>query len=266
MKTGRIKLKKVNIAVFFLFILILGCNTNKKGEATNSTKANELSKDEISDGWMLLFDGKTLKGWRGIGKNIVPETRWKVENGTIRNIGSGEVKSLADGQPADGGDIITVKKFDNFELYFEWKILVGGNTGIKYNVSEEMSMMVEPKYSALGLEFQLLDDEAPDYKGAIDSAHMCGSLYDMIPARNKHLNPPGEYNSGRLLVNGNHIEHWLNGEKVIEYELNSRQLDSLYQKSKYMDYPEFLTKRTGHIVVQNHKDDAWFRNIKIREL
>ena len=162
--------------------------------------------------------------------------------------------------------LMTTGTFDNFELSFEWKIGPAGNTGLKYNVSEKMSMQVEPKYAALGFEYQLLDDNAPEYQNEIDSTEMCGSLYDMIPARHKVLKPVREYNSSQILVDGNHVEHWLNGIKVLAFDFGSERLDTLYRKSKYKDIKGFLDKKKGHLVLQNHKDDAWFRNIKIREL
>lgn len=249
--------------VLLLTFLLLGScrySSKEKGEE------NILSQEEMEEGWRLLFDGKTLKGWRGIGRASAPPGRWAVEDGAIRNIGSGEVQSLADGQPEEGGDLMTAETFDNFELSFEWKIGPAGNTGLKYNVSEEMSMLVEPKYAALGFEYQLLDDDAREYREKLDSAHMCGSLYDMIPARSKVLKPVGEYNTSRILVKGNHVEHWLNDSKVVEFDFGSERLDSLYRKSKYKDIKGFLDRRKGHLVLQNHKDDAWFRNIKLRNL
>lgn len=175
-----------------------------------------------------------------------------MEDGAIRNIGSGEVQSLADGQPEEGSDLMTEETFDNFELSFEWKIGSAGNTGLKYNVSEEMSMLADPKYAALGVEYQLLDDDAREYREKLDSAHMCGSLCDMIPARSKVLKPVGEFNTSGILVKSSHVGHWLNGFEMIEFDFGSELLDSLYQKSK------------GHSVLQNYKDDTWFRNVKHR--
>jgi hypothetical protein len=243
-----------------------GCHSTQKKEILDIEKDNSLSQAEISEGWQLLFDGTTFDGWRGLGRQVVPEDQWKIEEGAIRNVNFGEVKSIADGQPIAGGDLMTVKTFSNFELYFEWKVLKAGNSGLKYNVSEELSMQYEPKYSALGFEFQLLDDDDEKYRGKLDSVHLSGSLYDLIPARNTILKPVGEYNSSKIIINGNHAEHWLNGDKVVAYEFGSRQLDSLYRKSKFKDYPSFHVKKKGHIVLQNHSDDAWFKNIKIKEL
>lgn len=173
---------------------------------------------------------------------------------------------MSDGQPVEGGDLITIKLFENYELYFEWKISKAGNSGLKYNVSEEMSMSYDPKYSALGFEYQLLDDEDSTYAGNLKYSHFTGSLYDMIPAQDAKTKPVGEFNSSRIIIDGNHVEHWLNGKKVVEYDFDSNRLDSLYLISKYSDFPHFHEKRKAHIVLQNHKDDAWFRNIKIKEI
>ena len=128
-----------------------------------------------------------------------------------------------------------------------------------------MSLLVEPRYSALGFEYQLLDDDDSEYEEE-SPTHFSGSLYDMIPAENKQLKPVGEFNSSRILVRGTHVEHWLNERKVLEFEYGSERLDFLCQRSKYRNYKGFTEKRKGHLVLQNHKDDAWFRNIKIRML
>ena len=177
-----------------------------------------------------------------------------------------ELPSMPDGQPMEGGDLMTVDTFDNYELYFEWKILKAGNTGLKYNVSEELSQKFGSQYSALGFEYQLLDDSDTLYAGKLKPSQYTGSLYDMIAANNADVRPAGMFNSSRIVVNDKSVEHWLNGKKVVAYEFASPHLDSLFQKSKFVDYPGFLEKRKGHIVLQNHKDDAWFRNIKIRKI
>ncbi|MDL5510763.1 DUF1080 domain-containing protein [Arenibacter sp. M-2] len=227
---------------------------------------NSLTDLEKEQGWELLFNGVSLNGWRGLGREDVQSELWKVEDGTIRKLNSGEVPSMPDGQPMEGGDLMTVDTFENYELYFEWKILKAGNTGLKYNVSEEMSQKFGSQYAALGFEYQLLDDSDTLYAGKLKPSQYTGSLYDLIAAENAMVRPIGEFNSSRILINDKHVEHWLNGKKVVSYEFGSQHLDSLFKKSKYVDIPGFLDKRNGHIVLQNHKDDAWFRNIKIRRI
>lgn len=250
-------------------LLLYGCREkmDKKIPETNSTvsSGNTLSDQEIQEGWKLLFDGKTFDGWRTMGMDTVQTALWKIENGEIHKVNSGEVPSRPDGQPIEGGDLMTIRTYDNYELYFEWKILKAGNTGIKYNVSEELSQKYSD-HSALGFEYQLLDDKDSLYAGKLKPSQYTGSLYDMIPAKNARTNPVGEFNKGRIIIDGNHVSHWLNGKKVVEYDFGSPQLDSLYKISKYKDYLHFLDKGSGHIILQNHKDDAWFRNIKIREI
>ena len=250
-----------------LLICTLGCNSVEKDKSPATVTENDiLTEDEKLAGWKLLFNGKTLDGWRGIGRETVPEHLWKVEDGSIRKVNTGEVESLSDGQPAEGGDLMTIEAYDNFDLRFEWKVSNAGNTGVKYNVSEEMSTRYLTGYSAIGFEYQLSDDD-PDKKGKANPSHLVGALYDLIPAQNEVVvKPLEEYNSSRILVDGNHVEHWLNGVKIVEFEFGSARLDSLYRISKYKDYPGFHEKRKGHIVLQNHKDDAWFRNIRLLEL
>ncbi len=254
----------------FLVILLclsvfVSCDTNQEGSTGQRKVENALTKEEQENGWKLLFDGKTFDGWRGLGRENVPAEHWKIEEGTIRKLNSGLVPSLPDGQPVEGGDLMTIKTYNNYELYFEWKILKAGNTGLKYNVSEAFSQKYGSKYAALGFEYQLLDDKDSIYSDLKESQYT-GSLYDMIPADQAEVQPVGEFNTSRIIIDGNHVEHWLNGKKVVTYEFGSRRLDSLYQLSKYKDYPQFHEKRSGHIVLQNHKDDAWFKNIKIREI
>ena len=256
--------------VLIMGLVLIGCRNKEQRpqEAMHGPELlqNSLTEWEKEQGWELLFDGKSFKGWRGLGRKDVQTQLWKIEDGAIRKLNSGEVPSMPDGQPLEGGDLMTVDTFDNYELYFEWKILKAGNTGLKYNVSEEMSQKYGSPYSALGFEYQLLDDSDILYAGKLKPSQYTGSLYDMIAADNADLRSAGMYNSSRIVVKDRNVEHWLNGKKVVEYEFGSRYLDSLYLKSKYVDYPGFLEKRTGHIVLQNHKDDAWFRNIKVRRI
>jgi hypothetical protein len=233
---------------------------------TDSTvAANVLSESERSDGWRLLFDGTTFNGWRGLGYDSVPTAHWKIENGTIRKLADGDVPRMADGQPAAGGDLITRDTYRDFELTWEWKISRAGNSGVKYNVSEEISLANAPNHAALGFEYQMLDDSLHEDNKV--PSHRAGALYDLIPPNaNKTLRPVGEWNSSRIVFRGNHGEHWLNGREVVEFDLGTPVMDSLLAKSKYRDIKGFATKRAGHIVLQNHVDEVYFRNIKLRVL
>ena len=230
--------------------------------AVAETQPNTLTDAETAEGWVLLFDGESFDGWRGYRKDAVPTEHWKIEDGSIHKIASGDVPLMADGQPQAGGDIITLKKYENFELSFEWKVAQAANSGIKYNVIEEMS-----DQNPLGFEYQVLDDEHhPDAKMGNGTNRTASGLYDLISPENKMLKPVGQWNHGRIIFNGLHGEHWLNGQKVLEYDLDSPRMDSLLAASKYAPIEGFGDKKVGHIVLQDHNDDVWYRNIKIREL
>ncbi len=195
--------------------------------------------------WIVLFDGESFTGWRGLGLDSVPAGHWIIEDGTIRKVASGAVPTAADGQPLEGGDIMTDDTYRNFELVLEWKVSAGANSGIKYNVSEELSTGSPPMHAALA----------------------AGALYDLVPpAPNKELRPVGAFNEARIVFNDGHGEHWLNGVKVIEFELASAAFDSAFAVSKYRPIDGFAEQRKGHIVLQDHGDDVWFRNIRIREI
>jgi hypothetical protein len=241
-------------------------NTIKENKEPETSKNNTLTKAEIKEGWKLLFDGKTFNGWRGIDRDHVPNGLWAIEDGQIKKVNTGDVQKLSDGRPVEGGDLMTTGTFENFELSFEWKINKAGNSGLKYNVSEEMSQKYGSKFSALGFEYQLLDDGDEAYKGKLKPSQFSGSLYDLLPAKNTVLKPIGEFNNSMILVNGNHVEHWLNGTKILEFEFGSKELDKAYKVSKFNKIPGFQDKRKAHIVLQNHNDESWFRNIKIRVL
>jgi hypothetical protein len=169
-----------------------------------------------------------------------------------------------DGQPLEGGDIMTLDTFEDFDFTFEWKVAPAANSGIKYNVSEEMSTANPPGHAALGFEYQILDDELHPDAANGPNRHASG-LYDLMPANDqKNLKPVGEFNTGRIVFSGGHGEHWLNGVKVLEFDLGSARFDSLMAGSKYAPIEGFATRRAGHIVLQDHGDDVWFRNLKIR--
>jgi 3-keto-disaccharide hydrolase len=226
---------------------------------------NALTAAEQAAGWRLLFDGKTFNGWRGLGYDTVPTAHWKIENGTIRKLADGQVPRLPDGQPAAGGDLMTRDTFRDFELTWDWKISRAGNSGVKYNVSEEISMANAPNHAALGFEYQMLDDSLHEDNKV--PSHRAAALYDLIPPNaNKALKPVGEWNRSTIWFRGNHGEHWLNGKKVVEFDLGTPLMDSLLKQSKYRDIKGFGDKRAGHIVLQDHVDEVFFRSIKIRRM
>jgi hypothetical protein len=265
MKTRNLKVSSIILALT-LSVFLINWTVIPGPQGEKASKINTLTKAEKNAGWRLLFDGKTLNGWRGIGRDHVPTGLWIVKDGVINKVNTSAGQKLPDGRPVEGGDLMTIETFDNFELSFEWKINKAGNSGLKYNVSEEMSEKNGSKYSALGFEYQLLDDGADIYKGKLKLSQFSGSLYDLLPSKNVVLKPIGEFNSSRILVDGKHVEHWLNGIKVLEYEFGSTVLDEAYKVSKFNKIAGFHDKRKAHIVLQNHNDESWFRNIKIRDL
>jgi hypothetical protein len=231
-----------------------------------SAAPNELTAAERDAGWRLLFDGKTLKGWRGLGFKETPAGLWVVEDGAIKHVENGKGPVQSDGQPLTGMDLVTDAAFQDFELSWEWKIAPAGNSGLKYNVSEQLSMQMAPPHAAKGWEYQLIDDERNEDNQL--ASHRTGALYDMLPPKeNKKINPAGEWNRSTVVLRGNHGEHWLNGQKVVEYDIGSAPFDSAFAKSKYKTYPAwFPVRRRGQIVLQDHGDVVWFRSIKIRDL
>lgn len=224
---------------------------------------NTLSAQEKKDGWKLLFDGKTTKGWRGAYKDNFPARGWTVADGllTIQKSDGSESQSF--------GDIVTDGEFSDFDLMFDFKLTEGANSGVKYFVAEQSP---KPKGSAFGLEFQVLDDDKhPDAKLGRDGNRTVGSLYDLIPASSKKANPIGEWNTGRVVSKGKHVEHWLNGQKVVDYERGSEKFRELVAMSKYKA-PEYNANGRfgeapkGHILLQDHGNQVSFRNIKLKTL
>lgn len=231
--------------------------TDRKAPEINFV-TNAISPDEAKEGWVLLWDGKTSEGWRGAKQNSFPEKGWKIEDGVLKVLkGSGE-------ESANGGDIITIKKYKNFILKLDFKITEGANSGVKYFVNPDMN---KGAGSAIGCEYQILDDDKhPDAKLGIKGNRKLGSLYDLIPApEKKPFNKKG-FNTAMIVVKGNHVEHWLNGVKLIEYTRQNEMWNALVAYSKYRNWPNFGNAESGNILLQDHGDEVWFKNIKIKEL
>ena len=221
---------------------------------------NSLTSYEQEQGWKLLFDGKSTDGWIGAHKSTFPERGWKVENGALTVLPSGG------GESTNGGDIVTKEKYSAFDLSFEYKLTPGANSGVKYFVT----LNEQSTGSAIGLEYQVLDDEKhPDAKMGRDGNRTLASLYDLITADKpkRFLRPIGEWNKGRVVVHpDNKVEHYLNGIKVLEYVRGSEEFRKLVANSKYKDWENFGEAAEGHILLQDHGDLVSFRSIKIKEL
>jgi len=208
---------------------------------------NPLSEQEAAAGWKPLIDGSSTAGWVALGTTAFPTKGWSVVDGTLRHEKSG-----------GGGDIVTSEAHLNFELTWEWKIGPGGNSGVKYNLPDPNK--------GVGFEFQMLDDERhPDAgKGPI---HQTGALYDLIePDASRKTKPAGEWNQSRILVDGPHVEQWLNGAKTVSFEIGSSALLERIANSKYKKVKDFGLKAASPILLQDHGGEAIFRDIKLRDL
>ena len=209
---------------------------------------NTLTEDEKKVGWKLLFDGKTTAGWVEIGKTAFPDKGWTVTDG-----------ALVLAKAAKAGDIVTTANYENFELVWEWKIGAAGNSGLKYNLPDPTK--------AVGFEYQMIDDDGhPDgQKGG--RSHQTAGLYDLLePAADKKAKPIGEWNESRIIVRGNHVEHWLNGAKTVEFAIGSDGLKEAIARSKYKKMAKFGEKTVSPILLQDHGDEVAVRSIKLRVL
>ena len=206
---------------------------------------NTLTPQEQAAGWRLLFNGRTMDAWRGFRKAGMPDG-WKVVDGALTRV-------------ASEGDIITREQFTDFELSLEWRVESGGNSGVMYRVTEQ----TEATYRT-GPEMQVLDDARhPDGRSRLTAA---GALYGLYPAPEGAVKPAGQWNAARVLVDGNRVEHWLNGVRMVEYELLSREWEAKVAASKFNEWPGYGRAARGHIALQDHGDLVSFRNIKIRTL
>lgn len=214
--------------------------------APNQPAPNTLTAAEKADGWQLLFDGRTLDGWRGYRRDTLPETGWEITDGILRTV-----------PKVKGGELITRRKFGDFELTWEWRVPPGGNNGVKYFVTEE-------RPQSPGHEYQMIDDAG--YPGKLTPQQLTAAFYDVLPAAaDKPLRPAGEWNASRLVVRGTRVEHWLNGRNVLTYELGSDAVKAGIATSKFKGHPGFGEKIDGHIMLTYHQDECSYRNLKIRE-
>ena len=234
----RFRHRIVLVATGVVSVALAGC-------ATAQETMNTLTDAERAAGWTLLFDGSSLAGWRGYNMDRLPES-WAAVDGTLARVGS-------------GGDIITEAQFRDFELAFEWKVDTGGNSGVFFRAAEGQELIY---HSAP--EYQVLDDaNHRDGQSPLTSA---GSDYALHAAPRGLVRPAGEWSSGRIVVEGDRVEHWLNGSKTVEYERHSEEWTELVRNSKFVEWPAYGMADVGHIGLQNHGDPVWYRNMKLRVL
>lgn len=237
------------------FILLL-CATSPFSLAQ---RHNTLTRSEKKEGWQLMFDGKTSQGWRGAYSGEFPEEGWVVENGELKG------KLEDGGESAKAGDIISLKKYRDFELVFDWKLENGGNSGVKYFVLER-SPRPEKGGSLVGYEYQLIDDANYIYQGKpLGPKFKTASLYE-IAAADKPDVKMGIWHTSRLRVSNEIIEHWLDGKKVLEVNRQTESFKNGVAESKFRDHPGYAGIPEGHILLQDHGHSVSFRNIKIKEL
>ncbi|WP_138429928.1 3-keto-disaccharide hydrolase [Fodinibius saliphilus] len=265
MNTSRVLL----LAIVGCGLFLTGCQSSEKKDENHKEEKveenipdNTLTEAEKEDGWKLLFNGEDPEEhWRGYCKDGFPEKGWTVENSAIKVIGSGA------GEAGHGGDIISKKKYRNFELKLEWKVEKGGNSGIFYLAEEQCGEEGEPIWKSAP-EMQILDNENhPDARLGENGNRQAGALYDMIPAEPQNANTHGEWNEVRILVYQGTVVHFQNGEKVLEYHLWTDDWKEMVANSKFDDFEGFTdVAKEGYIGLQDHGNDVWFRNIKVKEM
>ncbi len=260
-------------------------NGSKKAAEANAPEYTVVEKEQVdlaqfpqdADGYYVIFDGTSTNGWRGYGKDALP-SRWSIEDGCLKFSGTG----TGEGQTGEGGDVIFAHKFRNFELELEWKVSKGGNSGIFYlaqevtTKNEDGTERYEPIYISAP-EYQVLDNaNHPDAKLGVDGNRQSASLYDMIPAKPQNQNPFGEWNKARIMVYKGTVVHGQNDANVVEYHLWTQQWTDMLQASKFSQekWPlafELLNNcggenHEGYIGFQDHGDDVWFRNVRVKVL
>ena len=240
---------KTLFPILFLSALMLGCQQaySPADEAEIEAPAlNVLAPAELADGWQLLFDGRSMEHWRGYEQDSMPPG-WQIIDGAMANV-----------EPAHGGDIVTLEKYADFELEMEWMVPTDGNSGIMFHVTEDHGAPW-----ATGPEMQVADDSSLDGESNKNSA---GSNYDVHAPAQFVTRPAGTWNHVRLVVDGPRVEHWMNGVKIVEYELWSEEWKEAVARSKWANYPDYGLRETGHIALQGDHTAVSYRNIKIRRL
>lgn len=234
----------------FLFVITGTTSNGQQGNMKQADLSNKLTDKEIKDGWKLLWDGKTSTGWRSYNKPGFPATGWEMKDGIMTVMPSQQGKS--------GGDIITESTFKNFELSVDFMYTPGANSGIKYFIDGKTNV---------SCEYQILDDKLhPDAKLGKNGDRTLAGLYDLIPPKSKKDNGPNQWNTAKIIVKGNHVEHWLNGQMTVSYERGDAAWKALVETSKFKGSPNFGEAAEGHILLQDHGNKVSFRNIKIREI
>ena len=250
-------MKKVHgLSLGLLLLVVFTSCTPKKVEENSEPVSldNQLTAEESAAGWKLLFDGQTLTGWTIFKAR--PNNTWEVSDGTLHCKALNETT----GEGNERADLRTTEPYQNFELVFDWKVAAEANSGVMFRVTEEFE---QPYYS--GPEYQLIDDVG--YPGELTEMQKTGSNYDMHAApATKPVKPAGEWNTTKLVVNGNHVEHWLNGARVVEYDLQSDDWKQRKEASKWKDAAGYGMAPTGYIDFQDHGNEVWFKNVKIKIL
>ncbi len=274
------------VRTLFMSLAFIACAFGQAPGTGAETPANTLSAAEKQAGWKLLFDGRSLDSWKKFRTVDPPGPCWVIDDGAI--------KRESGHRRGECGDIDTREEFSNVEFAFDWRIAPNGNSGVKYLLVEDrpeswervsMEKDIENrrkqkqpdeqrianlkpenwKYSPIGFEFQLLDDERnPDAR--VGPTHKTGALYDMIGPGAYPARPAGEWNSSRIIVQGEHVEHWVNGVRVVAFEIGSQQLKDAIARSKFKDFEGFGSSTKGRFDLQDHNSEVWFRNLKVRQL
>ncbi|WP_419165584.1 3-keto-disaccharide hydrolase [Candidatus Palauibacter sp.] len=263
MRAPRRTRRATGFAPLLVGALVLACSeapetAPEASPDTAETPPNTLTDAEREAGWRLLFDGETTAGWRGYNREAFPDTGWAVIDGALV-VGA----TATDPDVAVGGDIVTTESFTDFDLRFEFMLSEVANSGVLYRVIEEESAAIW--YNAP--EYQVLDDPAYIEMGTMDMhTHLTGDNYDLHSAGETTLHGPGEWNEGRIRIQNNLVEHWLNGEKTVEYELGSPEWEALVAASKFAPYPRYGRAASGPIGLQDHGRNVWYRSIRILPL